>query len=115
MLPAYFAKAIEVMERHRNVAFVFPVLQGFGEHDGIQHGTDSRRNCKGECNRGPKLLRWKCCLAERDTASDAGHRRDSAGGHRDTRLEHGEACSSCWMACVTAAMYRCCTVSTQRR
>ncbi len=62
MLPAYFAKAIEVMERHRNVAFVFPVLQGFGDHDGIQHGTEFAPQLQGRMQSRTETTGWKCCL-----------------------------------------------------
>ncbi len=37
--PSYFDWAIGFMESHRNVAFVFPVLDGFGESEGPQNGT----------------------------------------------------------------------------
>lgn len=39
--PDYFRKAIEAMERHRNVAFVYPVLMAFDEATGPWHGTDA--------------------------------------------------------------------------
>ena len=39
--PDYFRAAIETMEQHRNVAFVFPVLLGFDGADGPRHGTDT--------------------------------------------------------------------------
>lgn len=39
--PEYFRRAIVAMERHRNVAFVYPVLKGFGDSEGPQHGTEN--------------------------------------------------------------------------
>jgi len=39
--PNYFRSAIDTMERHRNVAFVYPVLMGIGDAEGPQHGTDN--------------------------------------------------------------------------
>lgn len=39
--PDYFRRAIAAMERHRNVAFVFPVLNGFGDAEGPLHGTEN--------------------------------------------------------------------------
>lgn len=47
--PDYFAHCIERLENDRNAAFVFPILQAFGDSEGIAHGTDT----------APPVVHWQ--------------------------------------------------------
>jgi hypothetical protein len=47
--PQYFQAAVEIMHSDRETAFVYPVLQAFGDFHGCCHGTD----------RAPELVRWQ--------------------------------------------------------
>ncbi len=115
VLPAYFAKAIEVMERHRNVAFVFRSCRALESTMGFSTAPSSRLNL-------PERVRSKTETTAMGMLS--GGERSCIRRWPSTRLcrRTSRHTIGAWRGVFfvldglrTAAMYRCCTVSTQRR